>query len=228
MPREYHSFANHVELRLCCNDFNYMSRYLIKKMQSYFYVSYNNSIYEGLNGEIELFTEFLQFHFQGEWSSWFPPHGCWLGRMCCVPGTRWPCADLHRQRDGALLQPNSTETSTSPWESVCYKSRKWCLLLSGWSLTLKQLGHWVFFFSKLNVILISGIVYYKCNIIVWKWSNTLISCSALWILMAWCFSTRPSVATVLITLSSISSCVWVNIVRLYEDFRARSRYLGHW
>ena len=35
------------------------------------------------------------------------------------------------------------------------------------------------------------------NIFVWNWFNTVNIKSVLWILMAWCFSTRASVATVL-------------------------------
>ena len=37
--------------------------------------------------------------------------------------------------------------------------------------------------------------------------------SALWILMAWSFSTRPLVAIVLSIHTCISSCLWVNILR---------------
>ena len=37
----------------------------------------------------------------------------------------------------------------------------------------------------------------KSNLFVWNWSNAVDIRSALWILMAWCFSTRASVATML-------------------------------
>ena len=53
--------------------------------------------------------------------------------------------------------------------------------------------------------------YCKCKISVWNWSNTTIPCSALWILMAWWFSSRASAATVLITHLCISSWLQVNI-----------------
>ena len=43
-------------------------------------------------------------------------------------------------------------------------------------------------------ILFTNNVRYIC---VWNWSNAITIQSTLWILMAWCFSTRPSVATVL-------------------------------
>ena len=59
-------------------------------------------------------------------------------------------------------------------------------------LTLKRLGH------------------YKCNIAVWNWSNAMDICSALWILMAWCFSTRASATTVLGMHLCLSGCLWVN------------------
>ena len=42
-------------------------------------------------------------------------------------------------------------------------------------------------------------VRYQCNIFVWNWSSAMDIWSALWILMAWCFSTRPSVTTVFST-----------------------------
>ena len=78
-------------------------------------------------------------------------------------------------------------------------------LLLGLDLTLKKLG---IFFQ--NVILYSNVFCSKCNILVWNWSNTMNIFSALWLLMAWCFSTRPAVATVLITHPCVSSCLWVN------------------
>ena len=50
------------------------------------------------------------------------------------------------------------------------------------SLTLQQLGN---FFQ--NVIL-CNIICYNCDICVWDWSNAMNIISALWLLMAWCFS----------------------------------------
>ena len=44
----------------------------------------------------------------------------------------------------------------------------------------------------------------------WNWLNALYNWSVLWILMAWCFSTRASVATVLSMHSCISKCLSVN------------------
>ena len=49
-----------------------------------------------------------------------------------------------------------------------------------------------------------------CNIFIWNWSNKINVQSALWILMAWCFSTRASVATVLTMDPCISRCLRVN------------------
>ena len=73
------------------------------------------------------------------------------------------------------------------------------------TLTLKRLGH---FFQ--NVILFSNLAHQKCNIFVWKWFNTMNVWSPLWILMAWCFSTRASVTTVLTTHPCVSRCLRVN------------------
>ena len=72
------------------------------------------------------------------------------------------------------------------------------------SLNLKQLSG--FFFQI--VILFSNIVPHNCNISVWNWSKKINVISALWILMAWFFSTwstRASVDTVRGVYSSISS-----------------------
>ena len=82
-------------------------------------------------------------------------------------------------------------------------------------LTLKQLGY---FFQ--NVILFSNAVHHKCNIFIWNWSNTMNVSSTLWILMAWCFSTRASVATVLTTHPCVSRCLGV------KDTATSSR--GQW
>ena len=43
-----------------------------------------------------------------------------------------------------------------------------------------------------------------------SWFNTISNKSALWILMAWCFSIMTAVATVLITHPCVSSHLWVN------------------
>ena len=42
---------------------------------------------------------------------------------------------------------------------------------------------------------------------IWIWSNTMNFYSALWMLMAWCFSTRASVATVPTTHPCVSRCL---------------------
>ena len=39
----------------------------------------------------------------------------------------------------------------------------------------------------------------------------------MWVLMSWCFSTRASVATVLITHPCIPSCLWVNAIIPEQD-----------
>ena len=75
-------------------------------------------------------------------------------------------------------------------------------------LTPKQLDN---FFQ--NLVLFGRVVHFEWNIFVWNWSNTINNYSALWILMAWCFSTRASVATVLRMHPCIVSCLWVNSMR---------------
>ena len=80
------------------------------------------------------------------------------------------------------------------------------------SLTFKQLSHR---FSKIILFLNdsswnSTIVHHKCHIVGWIWSNTMKVSSTLWILMAWCISTRTSVATVLSTHPCVSSYLWIN------------------
>ena len=57
-----------------------------------------------------------------------------------------------------------------------------------------------------------NIIPYKCDISLWNWSDTMNIYSILWILMAWCFTTRPPVATVLSMHPCISSYLWVNDV----------------
>ena len=81
-------------------------------------------------------------------------------------------------------------------------------------LTLKRLGH---FFQ--NVILFSNVVHHKCNIFIWNWTDTMNVWSALWMLMAWCCSTRASVATVLTTHPCVSRCLWVKQLRHTDVYR---------
>ena len=75
------------------------------------------------------------------------------------------------------------------------------------SLTPSPLNNWVIILQ--NVILFSDVVNHKCNILIWNWSYTMHISSALWILVAWCFSTRASVATVLTTHPCVSRCLLV-------------------
>ena len=79
-------------------------------------------------------------------------------------------------------------------------------------LTLKWLGHCFF----QNVISFSDVVHLMCNIFIWNWFNTMNVYSALWILMAWCFSIRASVATVLTTHPCVSRCLRVNSLSPWE------------
>ena len=64
-------------------------------------------------------------------------------------------------------------------------------------------------FSKLS--LFSKVLYNRCKILVWSIAMNILA--ALWILMIWCFRTRPSVATVLNMHPCVSSCLRVNIIK---------------
>ena len=73
--------------------------------------------------------------------------------------------------------------------------------------------------SLKELIHFSNVFHKKCNIFVCNWSNTMNTWSALWILMAWCLSTRVSVATVLSAHQWVFSCSWVkacNIISIYH------------
>ena len=61
--------------------------------------------------------------------------------------------------------------------------------------------------SRWNVCLLNTkiIIHYICNNLAWNCSNTMHILSELWLLMAWCFSTRASVATVLSAHPCIST-----------------------
>ena len=114
-----------------------------------------------------------------------------------------------------LLEDKEMEHCRSKLSSSIHSSLSIHLALS----TLKWLNNYF-----INAISISNVVHYKCNILVWHWSNILYISSALWLLMAWCFSTRASVDTVLNTLRCVSSCLRVekgiinhNIAGLAQD-----------
>ena len=55
-----------------------------------------------------------------------------------------------------------------------------------------QCQKWSHYFSNSLILFII-----KCNIFVWNWSNAINIRSTLWILIVWCFCTKPSIATVL-------------------------------
>ena len=78
-----------------------------------------------------------------------------------------------------------------------------------------------FFFRNVNLSF--DTVHRNLIISVWKWTNTMNILSALWILMAWCFSTRASVATVLSKHPCISSCFWVNNCNASVGFHGYER-----
>ena len=113
---------------------------------------------------------------------------------------QWPLwGELTGDRKFLAQRASNAETVSSWWHrhvTVGYVESRF--------LTLKRLGH---FFQ--NVILFSNLAHQKCNIFVWNWFNTMNVWSALWILMAWCFSTRASVTTVLTTHPCVSRCLRV-------------------
>ena len=81
--------------------------------------------------------------------------------------------------------------------------------------------YWSTLFIHFQIVIsFSRIVSYYSNISVWNWFNTINIHSALWILMAWCFSTRASVATVLSMHPCLSRCLWVNGGRMTYNTHA--------
>ena len=88
---------------------------------------------------------------------------------------------------------------------VCLFTHLWFVwpASASWNLTLKRLGHfsWIYFGCSVYPHLKKrsrSFVWYRCIVPV------------LWMLMAWCFSTRASAVTMLITAESVSSPHWVN------------------
>ena len=63
----------------------------------------------------------------------------------------------------------------------------------------------------------SNVIPHQCNITLWNRVSLINFQSALWILMAWCFSTRTLVATLL----SMHLCVSSGILCLYAHANAR-------
>ena len=58
-------------------------------------------------------------------------------------------------------------------------------------------------------IFLASAINHSTGIFVWNWSVTISNESALWVLMVCCFSTRASVATVLVASPCVSSYLWV-------------------
>ena len=73
------------------------------------------------------------------------------------------------------------------------------------------------------MIVFCNVVHYKCNVLVWNWSNTIILI-ALWILMAWCFGTGASLITMLNMRLCVSSCLVVDRFKHYNDVYRCSCY----
>ena len=97
-------------------------------------------------------------------------------------------------------------------QSTTIRTRYQCLLL-----TLKRQGHFFHY-----VISFFNDVHNKCNSFVWNWPNTMNISSALWVLMAWCFSNRASVARVLSTHSCISQCLRLQV---WSDIHLSLKYI---
>ena len=110
--------------------------------------------------------------------------------------------------------PGTIEILPSTKLPSMYYVRVKVYLLHYYCLTLKRRGH---FFQY--VILFPNVVQQKCNIFKWSCSNKLNVKSVLWILMAWCFSTRASVVTVLTRHPCVSRCLRVklNTLRLEQN-----------
>ena len=67
----------------------------------------------------------------------------------------------------------------------------------------------------------------KCNMLVWKLSNIIHVLSAMMILMAWCLSTRASVATVLSTQPCAFSCLLVSVTCMVLPLPHLPPYCDH-
>ena len=65
-------------------------------------------------------------------------------------------------------------------------------------------------FAICKQFIVCIIMSYYFHFSVWNWSNAMNIQSAPRILMAWCWSTRASVATVLSGHLRVSSCSWIN------------------
>ena len=118
-------------------------------------------------------------------------------------------------------KPLSESMMVSLLTHICVTRPQWVKLpleLEN-ELTPKWLGHF-----KKNVILFRNVVQHKCDIFIWNWSNTMNVLSELWVLMAWCFSIRASVAMVLTTHPCVSRCLRVNN---YIPPKLWCKYLTH-
>ena len=64
------------------------------------------------------------------------------------------------------------------------------------------------------MILVSFVVWSKCDISVITLGRTINTKSVPWILMAWCFCARTSMAAMLIMHPCLSSCLWAKPIKL--------------
>ena len=94
-------------------------------------------------------------------------------------------------------------------EIYSFHSRKCIWKWRTFCLWLIVLNNWVISFQTVN--LFYHIIHFNCNISVWNRPSTVNIQLAVWVLMAWCFSTRASVATVPSMHPCILSCLWDNI-----------------
>ena len=100
---------------------------------------------------------------------------------------------------------NNLECAVHLWAvSVMFDSENETIFCHHFGLTLIRLGNFFHY-----VILFPDVVQQKCNIFIWNRPNKLNVQSVLRILMACCFSTRASVATVLATHPCVSRCLRV-------------------
>ena len=89
------------------------------------------------------------------------------------------------------------------------------------------------FHYKCNIViwkksnLFPNVFQHKCNVVIWNWSNGMHHWPGLWILMAWCFSTRPSVATMLNIcpwhifpdVYGVNTCGWNIMATIFGHFK---------
>ena len=116
---------------------------------------------------------------------------------------RWLLSAAEDRRGGPVLQKSKIYCQWNKITSLLSRARNNSGMVMYICLTINELD--ISFFQ--NIIKFSNVVPCICNSSVWNYSNKMSIYSSLLILMAWCFSTRASVDTVLSTYQSVCNCL---------------------